>query len=452
MRWTVTEIAEAVGGKVMNAPADEVVVTNIATNSKDATDGTLFVPLIAARNGHEFVPHAVEQGAVASFWSDPLEEAPEDLPLIQVKDTEEALRQFAQAHLDKVAPRVVGITGSNGKTTTKDMTDAILRRKFKTHKTPGNENNQLGVPRTILSMPEDTEVLILEMGMSDQGEISILSKLGRPEVVAITMIGESHIQAFGSREKLAQEKLDILAGLRENGLFIRPENEPLITKQFDHNIRNKTFGDNEQADVYASTIHGNARETTFSVEGITIVLPIPGKYNVQNALIAILIGQAFGITLAEAKEGLEQLKLTKDRLEWLDGKNGVNLLNDAYNASPTSMKAALDYFAGIDIDGEKIAVLGDILELGEASKTFHESLADAISLDRFKAVYLYGDEMRALYNKLGDSKKVKHFSGPKDPLIETIEKEAKAGDAVLFKSSNGTDLLAVVEALRKEKQ
>ncbi len=451
MRWTLSDIAQAVGGKILNPPAEEVIITHVATNSQDATEGTLFVPIIAARNGHEFVPHAIEEGAVAAFWSDPVAEAPIDFPVILVEDTEKAFNQFAKAHLEKVAPRVVGITGSNGKTTTKDMTEAVLSRQFKTHKTPGNENNQLGVPRTILSMPEDTEVLILEMGMSDQGEISVLSKLGQPEVAAITMIGESHIQAFGSREKLAQEKLDILAGLKENGLFIRPENEPLITAQFDARIRNKTFGSSDQADIHADDIQGDARETAFTVAGKKIVLPIPGEYNVQNALIAILIGQELGVSLEEAKKGLEQLELTKNRLEWLEGKNGIDMLNDAYNASPTSMKAALKYFASIDIEGDKIAVLGDILELGEASKDFHKSIAEAIQLDQFKAIYLYGDEMKALYAKLADESKVQHFSGPKDRLIETIENNAQAGDAVLFKSSNGTDLLSVVDALRKEK-
>ena len=450
MKWTLSEIAQVVGGELINLPAEDVVITKISTNSQDATDGTLFVPLIAERNGHKFAADALERGAVASFWSDPVNEAPAGFPLIRVEDTEKALNAFAKGHLEKVAPKVVGITGSNGKTTTKDMTDAVLSQKFKTHKTPGNENNQLGVPRTILSMPEETEVLILEMGMSAPGEISVLSKLGEPDVAVVTMIGESHIQAFGSREKLALEKMAILAGLPDDGLFIHPENESLITKHLDQTIRTQTFGEDEQATLFSTEIQGDARETSFTVEGIKIVLPIPGKYNVNNALIALLIGQEFGLSFAEGKKGLEQLELTKSRLEWLDGKEGVNLLNDAYNASPTSMKAALEYFANIEIEGEKIAVLGDILELGEASKDFHEGIADAIHLDRFKAVYLYGEEMNALYEKLVDKEKVKHFAGPKDSLTEAIKENAKSGDAVLFKSSNGTDLLSVVDALKLE--
>lgn len=447
MKWTLSEIAKVVGGELLNQPSEDVIVTHVATNSQDAVKGTIFVPLVAERNGHEFVADAVKRGAVASFWSDPVDEAPTGLPLIRVEDTEKALSAFAKGHLEKVSPKVVGITGSNGKTTTKDMTDAVLSQKFKTHKTPGNENNQLGVPRTILSMPEETEVLILEMGMSAPGEISILSKLGEPDVAVVTMIGESHIQAFGSRENLALEKMAILAGLREDGLFIHPENEELITKNLDLNIRTQTFGMDEQATLFSTEVHGDARKTSFTVEGINIVLPIPGEYNVNNALIALLIGQEFGLSIAEGKKGLEQMELTKNRLEWIEGKRGINLLNDAYNASPTSMKAALNYFAAIEIEGEKIVVLGDILELGEASKAYHEGIAKAIHLDRFKAVYLYGEEMKALFEKLSDKEKVRHFTGSKEALIETIEENTNAGDAVFFKSSNGTDLLSVVERL-----
>lgn len=461
MTWDLLDTAHAVDGELVNAPEKELSITSANTDSREIEAGAIFVPIIAERNGHDFVSKAVEAGAIASFWSDDLDKAPDDLPLIVVEDVEEAFHKFGKWHLQTVNPKVVGITGSNGKTTTKDMADAVLSTKYKTHKTPGNENNQLGVPRTLLAMPRSTEVLILEMGMSAPNEISVLSKIGTPDVAAITMIDDSHIEAFGSREKIAEEKLDVLTGLKEDGLFIHPEEEKLITDHFDHSIRHQSFGQNDTADLFAYDVKGDARETTFTVasanDGIehieTITLPVPGKYNVQNALIAILVGLEFAVGIEDAKKGLENLSLTKNRLEWIEGKKGVDLLNDAYNASPTSMKAALDYYAGIEIDGEKIVVLGDILELGEATKSFHEDLADAIDLDAYKFVYLYGDEMQALYDKLitdDNSAKLKHFSGAKDSLIEAIKTNAESGDAVLFKSSNSTDLLAVVDALRKE--
>ena len=450
-KWTLNDIAQAIDGKIMNATDQNITVTSVSADSRSLEDGALFIPIISERNGHDFIESAIDNGAVAAFWSDDSEKVPSDFPIIKVKDTLEAYKTFAKWYLKEVHPKVVGITGSNGKTTTKDMTAAVLGTKFKTHKTAENENNQLGVPKSILSMPQDTEVLVLEMGMSHPDEISIHSKMGQPDIAVITMIGESHIEAFdGSRKKLAHEKLDILAGLTDGGLFIRPADEELIASQFDRDIRNRTFGWDDAADIYATDVSGDATSTTFIVEDETITIPVPGKYNVNNALIAILIGQELGISLAEAKKGLENLEMTKNRLEWLDGQNGVYLLNDAYNASPTSVNAVLSYFEDIKVDGAKIVVLGDIRELGDRSKQYHEQLTEGIDLTQFKAIFLYGDEMKALYDKIADDNNhVRHFTGEKDSLIKAIKEMATADDSVLFKSSNGTDLLSVVDELKK---
>lgn len=450
-KWTLNDIAQAIDGKIKNATDQNITVTSVSADSRSLEDGALFIPIISERNGHDFIESAIDNGAVAAFWSDDSEKVPSDFPIIKVKDTLEAYKTFAKWYLKEVHPKVVGITGSNGKTTTKDMTAAVLGTKFKTHKTAENENNQLGVPKSILSMPQDTEVLVLEMGMSHPDEISIHSKMGQPDIAVITMIGESHIEAFdGSRKKLAHEKLDILAGLTDGGLFIRPADEELIASQFDRDIRNRTFGWDDAADIYATDVSGDATSTTFIVEDETITIPVPGKYNVNNALIAILIGQELGISLAEAKKGLENLEMTKNRLEWLDGQNGVYLLNDAYNASPTSVNAVLSYFEDIEVDGAKIVVLGDIRELGDRSKQYHEQLTKGIDLTQFKAIFLYGDEMKALYDKIADDNNhVRHFTGEKDSLIKAIKEMATADDSVLFKSSNGTDLLSVVDELKK---
>lgn len=463
LTWKLSEIVKAVGGELINAPSEEIEITGIAHDSRELEAGSIFIPIIADRDGHDFIEDAIEKGAGASFWSNDLEDAPKDLPLIKVEDTEQAFKDFGRWHLNKVKPRIVGITGSNGKTTTKDMTAAILSKKYETHKTPGNENNQLGVPKTLLTMPTTTEVLVLEMGMSWPGEITILSNMTQPEAVAITMIGESHIEAFGSREKLAEEKMSILDGLQKDGLFIHPSNEELINKKLDGSIRDKMFGFEEAADIYAYDVQEDTEKTTFSVRLKTekdeqtadITIPVPGRYNVNNAMIAILFGLEFGVTLEEAKEGLEHFELTKNRLEWLNGKNGVRLLNDAYNASPTSIKAALTYFSNIKLEGGRVAVLGDILELGEHAKEMHESIQEAVELDKYKAFLLYGEEMEALYHVLKERENSDHvfrFTGDKEPLIQKIEELTNPGDAVLFKSSNGTDLLSVVDKLKAEEE
>src|SRR5699024_6702382 len=398
-------------------------------------------------------------GAATDCASRDSKEASIDIPLIQVADTEKALQDFAVWYLNKVGPKVVAITGSNGKTTSKDMTAAVLAMKYHTHQTSGNFNNELGVPLTILSMPANTEVLVLEMGMSEPGEIKFLSDLVQPDLAAITMIGESHIQAFGSEEKLAEEKISIISGLKAGGLLVYPEEQALITQLLPEDLERKMFGSkySPQVELYSSDIIEGIEETYFTVqdgqgEELAVKIPVPGSYNVQNALLAMTIGRIFGVSLQKAKIGLSQMKLTKNRLEWLEGKNGIRILNDAYNASPTSIKAVLQYFSQVKSAGEKILVLGDVLELGSLSKELHESLASSISLADYKSVYLYGNDMKYLYKKLqkqANEEGLYHFDGDKEALLEAIKERAEAGDLVLFKSSNGTGLLSIVEQLKK---
>lgn len=459
--WKIEDIVKAVDGELINPSQKAVKVTSVYHNSKIVQPGGLFVPLVAERNGHTFIEDAINNGAVASFWSDSVEDAPKDLPLIVVNDTQEALQTFAKWYLHEVNPKVVGITGSNGKTTTKDMTASVLEMKFNTHKTQGNYNNELGVPLTILEMPATTEVLVCEMGTSYPGEIEALSKIAEPDVAVVTMIGESHIENFGSRAKIAEEKVSITAGLKKDGLFIYPQAESLIVDNIDKALRTKTFGQNQEAEIFVTNTKGETERTQFSArlkesnEEITVTLPIPGEYNVSNALIALLVGLEFGISLKQAKQGLEHMTLTKNRLEWLDGKKNTHILNDAYNASPTSMKAAINYFSAIDPDKDKILVLGDILELGELSQSLHEGIASIIDVNKFKAIFLYGDEMKVLYQKLieqEDHNNTYHFTGEKDELIKAIENELSSGDLILFKSSNGTDLLTVVDFFKKEEK
>lgn len=457
--WNLNEIVKAVGGQLLNPPEEEVQVSGIYHDTRKIKKGSLFIPIIADRDGHDFIESAIANGAATAFWSRSSREAPGDFPLIQVKDTEKALQDFAVWYLNKVEPKVVAITGSNGKTTSKDMTAAVLAMKYHTHQTSGNFNNELGVPLTILSMPVDTEVLVLEMGMSEPGEIKFLSDLAQPDLAAITMVGESHIQAFGSEEKLAEEKISIISGLKADGLLVYPEEEALITQLTPEDLERKMFGSkySPKVELYSSHIIEEREETHFTVhdrEGQELVvrIPVPGSYNVQNALLAMTIGRIFGVSLQEAKIGLSQLELTKNRLEWLEGKNGIHILNDAYNASPTSIKAVLQYFSEVKSPGEKIVVLGDVLELGLLSRELHESLASSISLEDYKAVYLYGNEMKYLYRKLqeqADGGDLYHFEGEKAALVEAIKDRAEAGDLVLFKSSNGTGLLDIVEQLKR---
>lgn len=453
MSWKLSEIAKAIGGQLKNA-SEDLVIDVVQFDSRKLTEGDLFIPLIADRNGHDFIQSAMDNGAVGALWSENLDKAPKGFPVILVEDTFKGLVNFAKWHLQTVDPIKVAITGSNGKTTTKDMVSAVLSERYRTHKTTGNFNNDIGVPITILNMPHDSEVAVIEMGMDKPGEISELSKLVEPDIAIITMIGESHIEFFGSREKIAEAKLEILDGLKPDGLFIANGDEPLLHSAFTEVKNVKTFGLEESNDMYSTDIHTEKRQTSFSVNiepSKTITIPTPGRYNVNNAMSSLLVGLELGMTLDLAAKGLQGFQLTKNRLEWLDGINGASVLNDAYNASPSSMKAVLDYYSTLEVEGKKIAVLGDIRELGHLSEELHLSIAKSIDAELIDIVILYGQEMKVLYNKLlsqFEEGNLLHFEGDKTDLVEKLQSILNKNDAVLLKSSLGTDLLSVVEKIK----
>lgn len=455
--WTINEITEAVNGKLLAGTGDEII-TGVSFDTRLLEKGDLFIPLTAERNGHKFIQSALDKGAAASFWSDELTHAPSGFPLIQVADTETAFQDFARFYLKKVNPKVVGVTGSNGKTTTKDMVAAVASAKYRTHKTEGNFNNHLGMPHTILRMPADTEVLVLEMGMSESGEINLLSKMAEPDIAIITMIGESHIEFLGSRDAISEAKLEIIDGMK-GGTLIYPIDEPLLHEKIATGYAKNTvgatltFGKNEEADKFAVKAESEVRHTVFATNtqpNLFCRLPIPGIYNVQNALAAIIAGEELGITQAEAFKQLENFQLTKNRLEWKDGINGTTILNDAYNASPSSMKAVLNYFQKIDLPGRRVVVLGDVLELGDQTKEMHESLSEAILPDKTDLLVLFGKEMQALEKKLRphmSESKLVYFANDKTKLIKFLKQNTQSNDTILVKSSLSTGLLEVVSEL-----
>ncbi|KFN93023.1 UDP-N-acetylmuramoylalanyl-D-glutamyl-2,6-diaminopimelate--D-alanyl-D-alanine ligase [Tetragenococcus muriaticus PMC-11-5] len=216
MDLTVKEIAEVL--KISEDSNQRI--TNIEFDSRKVTNNGLFVPLQGTRDGHQFVEQAKENGAIATLWSEDTSSAPEDLFVFEVEDTKKAFQKLASYYREKIAPKVVAITGSNGKTTTKDMTEAVLAQRYETYKTQGNYNNDLGLPYTILHMPETTEILVLEMGMDHAGDLTLLSQMSKPDAAAITLIGEAHIESLGSRAGIAKGKMEITAGLKKRGDLI----------------------------------------------------------------------------------------------------------------------------------------------------------------------------------------------------------------------------------------
>lgn len=445
MKLTIKEIAQVLG---ISGIVDEREISSVEFDSRKIEKNGLFVPLPGTRDGHDFVHAAKENGAIATLWQKDRVEVPSDLVVLPVADVTKAFQTLAQYYKQKIGPKTVAITGSNGKTTTKDMTASVLAQKYRTYKTQGNYNNDLGVPYTMLHMPDDTEVLILEMGMDHAGEIHFLSQLGQPDVAAITLIGEAHLENLGSRKNIAKAKMEIVDGLAKDGALFVPADEPLLADLIAPISQEvQTFG-LAQGDLQATIINETSESTSFVVNEETFVIPVLGGYNVKNALIAYGIGRYFGLSMEQIKNGLAQVELTKNRTQWLQAKNGAKLLSDVYNANPTAMRLVLESFGRLTLPGRRIAVLADMLELGPDSLAMHASMAEAI-VDRYDFVYLYGEQMQALANRLTELNVPHAYFIPaqRQAFLEQVQQEIQPTDSVILKGSNGMQLSELVALL-----
>ncbi len=443
--------------KIRDQQFEDVVVSGISIDTRTLQPGDLFVPFRGeAVNGHKFVEQAFEKGAAASLWLEDEPNPPADKPLIFVQDAEKAIQQMAIAYRSEHQATFIGITGSNGKTSTKDIVAGALAPYYKVQKTIGNYNNELGLPITILQLDEDTEFSILEMGMSGFGEIELLSRIARPHLAIITNIGEAHMQDLGSRAGIAQAKYEITKGLLDDGILFYDGDEPLLRELVaeDRYTETKSFGFNDNNDLIAYDIETVESGSKFAVKGLVdgeFYISVLGKHQVKNALNAILVCKALNLTNEQIRIALANVQLTDMRMQLVNGKNDVLFINDAYNAAPTSMKAAIEFVSSTAMRVDKWLVLGDMLELGENEQLFHEQLAESIDSSVISRVCLYGPRMKVLFNKLQtkfDATKLTYSESDYSSIIETIEANATADSIILVKGSRGMKLETVINALK----
>ncbi|MBY7143725.1 UDP-N-acetylmuramoyl-tripeptide--D-alanyl-D-alanine ligase [Virgibacillus sp. NKC19-3] len=420
---------------------EPIAIEEVFTDSRTKVTNALFVPIVGENfDGHDYVKQAFENGAAAVLWSRQ-KSLPtflqQDFPVFFVDNTVEALQQLAAHYRNEIAPTVIGITGSNGKTTTKDLVAAMLKTAYRTHYTDGNYNNHIGLPLTILSMPRDTDMLVLEMGMSDFGEIDLLSRIARPDHVIITNIGESHIEYLGSREGIAKAKLEITNGMKENGLIIVDGDEALLNQVHVQNCI--TCGFQPGNDITINNVDVMPRQTKFQLgDGVSYTIPLLGRHHALNATFAIAIGERLGIDIEKRRQALCSLELTGMRFEMIKGINDVSIINDAYNASPTSMKAAIEVVKQMDNFTERVLILGDILELGEYSPVMHQSIATVIE-DPITAVFTYGNESKYISTAVKENNNAvycMHFT-EKEDLIHALQPYLQDSALLLFKASRG---------------
>lgn len=427
----------------------DTFVNGTCIDSRKIEQSNLFIPFKGEHvDGHRFVAQTIESGAGASFWQKDVPNPPQG-PIILVEDTLQALQSLAKAYLKHVNPKVVAITGSNGKTTTKDMVECVLRQSFKVKKTQGNYNNEIGCPLTILDLNEDTEVSILEMGMSGFGEIKELTEIAEPDVAIITNIGESHMQDLGSREGIASAKFEITEGLNAEGLCIWDGDEPLLkplVETMQHKHISVGLNDTNNVSIHTSQISNTGINFQLNNEQTIYHLNILGEHNVKNATYAIQVAKHFGVSEDIIQDALNHLELTDMRMQRIETEKYGLFINDAYNASPTSMKAAIDTLHHMEQDA-KTLVLADVLELGDISKEMHEQVGEYLLNKDIQTLITYGDEAAHISNKAQNHiAQTIHFE-TKEEIVKYLSEHLDSNAVTLFKGSRGMALETIIQAL-----
>lgn len=377
-----------------------------------------------------------------------------DRVIIKVEDTTRALQELAEYKRKQFDIPVIAVTGSVGKTSTKDMIASVLKQKYNVHKTAGNYNNHIGLPLTILGLKEEHTALITEMGMNHFGEISLLTKIAKPTVAVITNIGTAHIGNLGSRENILKAKLEILEGLTEGGtVIINNDNDLLHSWQAKENHYNiKTYGIENKSDYNAKNIKLNQDGSTFDIkignDLLNVKVPVGGSHFVYNALCAICVGNYFNIPINKILKGIEEVDLTKKRMEIIKKENYC-IINDCYNASYDSMKPAIEYLHKVD-GIRKIAVLGDMLELGEYSQQLHEKVGEVVAQNKIDKLITVGELSKDIAKKaqeLGMKSENIIMCNSTSEAAEILKKNIIDNTVILLKASNAMKFNTILEIL-----
>jgi len=453
--FTAADIAGAVSGDLVHGNPN-IIFSNVSTDTRQINEGDLFIALIGERfDAHDFIDKAIEGKAGGLVISRPVDTGSWQEPVIMVNDTLMALQDLARYNRRNFHGPVVGVTGSNGKTTTKDMISAVLEQKYKTLKTHGNFNNEIGLPLTLLKLDSSFGAAVLEMGMRGIGEIDLLARITQPDGAVITNIGETHLERLGSIENIARAKGEILDHIRSDGFAVLNGDDILVRKLASRcKGRVIFYGTGQEVNLPAYDIRTNdGKSASFRVdiqgEELEIKLPVPGRHNVLNALAAVAVGLECGLTPGEIKTGLESARLTSMRLEILEGKRAT-VINDSYNANPASTKAALEILAEMGAARRKVAILGDMYELGARTVEGHREVgAEAASkkVDVLIAVGKLAHET-ALGATLADDPPPEVITLNTNAEVERyLDRIIRTGDVVLVKGSRGMKLEEVVGKL-----
>lgn len=450
---TLANMARACNGKYVGDEAlKDFEITSVTTDSRRAEEGCLFVAICGARaDGHDYIDAVFEQGAACVISEKKLVDAKG--PYIQVDSSLEAIKDLARFYRSQLAITVVGITGSVGKTSTKETVASVISERYRVLKTKGNFNNELGLPLTIFRLTEEDEVAVLEMGISDFGEMHRLSSIAKPDVCIITNVGMCHLENLGDRDGVLKAKTEIFDFMNPNGsIIVNGDDDKLITVGDVNGIEPMRFGTDNSFDVWVENVESlglnGTKCTIHTYQGaFEAIIPIPGKHMVSNAMAATLAGVALGLGNAEIRAGLE-------RVQAIGGRNNIirggryTLIDDCYNANPVSMRASIEVLS--DAKTRKVAILGDMGELGTDEKKLHYELGEYVGTSNTDVLLCVGElsrEMAKGFLSARPNGKMVHYDTVNE-LIGDVANQLEVDDAVLVKASHFMKFEEIVEAIK----
>ena len=441
MDFSIKDLVKITGAEIIKADIDKDFRFEISTDTRTIDEKKIFLPIIGEKfDGHDFIENAIKSGAKGYFTQkDAIIEQAKFI--LKVADTKIAYLQIANFYKNQINPKTIAVTGSAGKTTTKEMAYYVFKQQFKTHKSELNHNNEIGLAQTLLSMPKDTEVLIVEMGMRGLGEIELLSKYAEPDIAIISNIGSAHIGRLGSKENIAKAKFEITKYLKPDGLLIANKNEYL---EKINNIKDKTVVfslDSKDLKLYEQS----AQYSKFRYKGYNYLINLSGDYNVQNAISVIEAAICYGIPFEKIAKGLMEFKPIENRWQ-VEKVLGANIINDAYNANPESMLATIKNFLSL-YKGRKILVLGDMGELGIGEVNFHKEVGNQIKNLKYDLLITVGNLSKNISD--ADTNKSIHYINI-DYCVNYLKNNLRQGDWVLLKASRAMGLEKIIEKLREK--
>ena len=451
MRLAINQIVNAVKGQANLPHDDELFIESISTDSRSIKAGALFVPIVGDKfDGHDFIPFAIEKGAVCVLTEAGKMPKNMDFPHIVVKNTRKALLGMAAFYLEHVGTKVIGITGSTGKTTVKDMIASILTKKYRTKKTIGNYNNDIGMPLSVFTLEPSDEIIVLEMGMNHAGEIAPLSRAAKPDIAVITNIGDAHIENFKNREGILHAKLELIEGLKKTGCAFFNGDDPLLTgpiarektyKTTMHYPKSENIVATKPLGLLGTECHFNWKKTE-----VKVTVPLPGSHMVTNALLATAVCLELGCSPEDIAAGFKNFETSAGRLNIISS-GSKTIINDVYNSSPDSLKGSLTILS--EQTGRKVAIIGDMLELGHMAEKRHIEVgifAAEIGIDVLITSGKYAKSIHESYVEVSKKGTAMHF----ETKAEFFAKKNEIlfdGDVILIKASRGAKFEEITESL-----